>query len=128
LVWPEHTQRLARLDAAARIAQVDRLPLVRGDLNDCLAAVAAQAPGNATLVVYHSATLNYVDRQTRARFVNQVCAMKAHWISLEGRNVFPEMAAAVAREPQPDTAVTVVALDGAVRALASPHGGWMRWL
>lgn len=128
LIWPEQTDRLERLRAAVRIAQMAPPRVVSGDVLDRLLDVAGEAPADATLVVYHGATMNYVDHKLRQQFVDQVGALNGHWISLEGRNVFPQMAARVAHLPQLDTAMTLVALDGDVKAFASPHGGWIRWL
>jgi len=59
LVWPEQTGRRERLDAAIRIAAAEPPRLVRGDLRHDLAALCAEAPMNATLVVFHTAVLAY---------------------------------------------------------------------
>ena len=53
LIWPEHAHRRARLRAAAAVAAADPPLLVRGDLVDDLPALAARAPADATLVVFH---------------------------------------------------------------------------
>ena len=45
------------------IARRDPPRLVRGDLSDDLAPLAAQAPQAATLVVFHSAVLGYITPQ-----------------------------------------------------------------
>jgi hypothetical protein len=60
LVWPGEGDRAQRL--AGAIASARRHPPVvhRGDLLTDLPALAAQAPADATLVVYHSAVLAYV--------------------------------------------------------------------
>ena len=60
LVWPEHDERRDRLRAAARIVAQDPPLLVAGDLNAEVANLAAQAPDDATLVVFHSAVLAYL--------------------------------------------------------------------
>src|SRR5439155_4790807 len=60
LVWPEQRDRLRRLRSAVEIARQDPPRLVRGHLNARLAQVAAQAPPDATLVVFHTAVLWYL--------------------------------------------------------------------
>ena len=60
LVWPEQTERFATLRAA--VASRGPTAIVHaGDLTTDLAAVAAMAPADATLVVFHSAVLAYLD-------------------------------------------------------------------
>jgi Uncharacterized protein conserved in bacteria (DUF2332)/Acetyltransferase (GNAT) domain len=72
LVWPGEADRAERLQAAVAAAR-RQPPLVHsGDLLDDLPAVAAQAPFGTTLVIYHSATLTYVDEDKRRAFVGAV--------------------------------------------------------
>ena len=60
LIWPEQTDRLARLRAAIKIAAEQKPRLVKGDLRTDLAALAREAPKDATLVIFHTAVLAYV--------------------------------------------------------------------
>ena len=60
LVWPEHDDRRARLSSALDVARRDPPRIVRGDLLEALPTVAAEAPPDATLVVFHSAVLAYL--------------------------------------------------------------------
>lgn len=64
LVWPEQEKRLVRLQAAIRVARAVPPRIVRGDLMQGLAALAAEAPRDMTLVVFHTAVLAYVPDQT----------------------------------------------------------------
>jgi hypothetical protein len=50
LIWPEHAHRRARLRAAAAVVAAEPPLLVRGDMVGDLAALAARAPAEATLV------------------------------------------------------------------------------
>jgi len=52
LIWPEHHHRRDRLRDAAAIAAANPPMLTRGDLVDDLLSLAAQAPVEATLVVF----------------------------------------------------------------------------
>jgi hypothetical protein len=60
LVWPGEGKRLEQLRAAVAVARVDPPRVVRGDLRYDVRALAEQAPGDATLVIFHTAVLAYV--------------------------------------------------------------------
>jgi hypothetical protein len=60
LVWPEQTGRAARLRAAIEIARPAPTLVLRGDLLTDLPTLAASAPPDATLVIFHSAVLGYL--------------------------------------------------------------------
>jgi len=127
LIWPEQQQRRDRLHAAARIARTDPPHLVTGDLLTDLPALAAQAPANATLVVFHSAVLTYVAPEVRAAFADLLRGLPGHWISNEGAGVLPEPASAVGVDAD-GPARFLLALDGQPVALTGPHGQEIRWL
>jgi hypothetical protein len=127
LVWPDQTARLARLRAAIELATSDPPRIERGDLNEKLTALASQAPAEATLVVFHSAVLNYVsDAADRRRFVRTVTSLPGHWISNEGRQIL-DIAVPESAPLTPATLFTV-AFDGIAVALANGHGNAMTWL
>ena len=87
LLWPGEPGRAERLEAAVRVAR-KRPPVIhRGDLLENLTGVAAQAPAGATLVVYHSAVLTYVDETKRRVFAETVQNLGAVWLSNEGDGV-----------------------------------------
>ncbi|MEV0622977.1 DUF2332 domain-containing protein [Nonomuraea sp. NPDC050404] len=128
LVWPEQDERLRRLDTAIALAQADPPHLLRGDLNARLGELAAQAPAHATLVVFHTAVLCYVPDEERAAFVDQVGRLDCRWISQEGPEFFPGIAARLRRQPPADTITYVLAQDGRPLAFSAMHGGWIQWL
>ena len=76
LVWPDQPTALARLRAAIAVARADPPRIVAGDLLSSLPALAAEAPPDATLVVFHTAVLAYVaDPEARAEFrPDRACA------------------------------------------------------
>lgn len=122
LVWPEQTERRARLHDALAIARDDPALLTAGDLNDELVALASNAPDDATLVVFHSAVLTYVSAEARGRFVEQVTALPGHWLANEGPGVLPAVTAQVpaGRADSQDRFLT--AFDGRPVAWSGPHG------
>ncbi|BCJ59581.1 hypothetical protein Jiend_30030 [Micromonospora endophytica] len=127
LIWPEQQERRDRLHAAVRIARADPPHLVTGDLLADLPALVAQAPADATLVIFHSAVLTYVPPETRTAFTDLVRGLPCRWISNEGTGVLPELASAVKLDPD-GPAMFLLALDGQPLGLASPHGQEVRWL
>jgi Uncharacterized protein conserved in bacteria len=127
LIWPEHEDRRARLRDAVRIAQADPPRIVTGDLNETLPSLAASAPAEATLVVFHTAVLAYLTDQDRARFVDTVASLGCRWISNEGVRVTPGVADRLG-ETERRAGEFVVALDGDPIALAQQHGRHLRWL
>ncbi|GAA4975683.1 hypothetical protein HD597_009470 [Nonomuraea thailandensis] len=128
LIWPEQRERLHRLEAAMDLAREDPPPIVRGDLNDRLADVAAQAPPHATLVVYHTAVLYLMPGEGRAAFTQQLARLGCHWISQETESVLPQVTARLPRRPPTDAVMYVLALDGQPAAFSAMHGGRLRWL
>src|SRR5205085_1100399 len=127
LVWPGQEQRLANLRAALAVARQNPPRLRRGDLLHDLAALAAEAPRDATLVVFHTAVLGYVrDQEQRDAFARSVRNVKAVWISNEAPGVFPDITA------QLSSAVPrgqfVLAIDGRPVALNDPHGAATQWV
>ncbi|MFD4420162.1 DUF2332 domain-containing protein [Agromyces sp. NPDC058484] len=126
LIWPEHDDRRTRLQAAARIAATDPPRVVAGDLNERLAALAAAAPADATLVVFHTVVLMYLDPAGRERFAETVRALPGHWLSVEPRTVLPSIS--LRDDVANDSSDLVLAVDGVHRAWAHPHGRALRWV
>jgi hypothetical protein len=127
LVWAGDTEREDRLRAAIRVASNDPPAVISGDLLSETTTLAASAPSDATLVVFHSAVMPYLSREDRARFIDLVSQLPAVWVSFEGLGVLPGIGARLGVSEREDRAF-VLARDGQPLALASPHGRWMRWL
>ncbi len=131
LIWPEHTERVARLHAAAAIAAADPPVLVRGDLNESLPALVAQVPAEATLVVFHTAVLAYLDPAGVDRFAAQLAALAAQrpgtvWLSNEAAHVVPQVARRLPDGVPPGR--FVLAVDGRPVAYTMGHGQGVEWL
>jgi hypothetical protein len=124
LIWPEHTNRRDRLLAAAAIAVAEPPLLVQGDLVDDLPALAAQAPADATLVVFHMSVMYQVPFARREAFAKVVGALPGHWIANEDPDVLTYDTLPTA----PDEALhNVLALDGIPLAWTRSHGQAMTW-
>jgi hypothetical protein len=126
LVWPGEGDRAERLEAAIASARRDPPQVYQGDLRTDLATLAARAPADATLVIYHSAVLAYVPAQDRERFAQTVASLRAVWLSNEAPGVVPGVVPpAVDGGPGP----FVLAQDGRQpMAITDGHGEWVHWL
>ena len=126
LIWPEQDDRRRNLQAALAMARREPPRIVRGDLLDDLAPLIAEAPADATLVVFHTAVLAYVSSiEARQRFVDSVRRSRAVWISNEVPSAFPDIAA---RAPTPmPRGKFLLAVDGVPKAWTGPHGQSLDW-
>jgi hypothetical protein len=116
--WPAvrdvmRTRRTQTNEAGPARARAEPPRIVAGDLNDRVAGLA-DAPRDATSVIFHSAVLNYLSPVARAAFGETVREIGARWIADES-------------DPSADGRF-VVSVDGAPVAHAAPHGHTLRWL
>ena len=124
LVWPGEEDRQERLAAAIATARRDPPTVYRGDLVTDLPALAAQAPAEATLVIFHSAVLPYVTPEDRGRFIDTVRGLPAVWLSNEAPGVVPGISA-----PAYPGGPSVLIRDGDTPlAYTDGHGVWVQWL
>ena len=86
----------------------------------------ASAPSDATLVVFHTAVLAYVEAEARSRFVETVRRSRAIWISNEVPTGFPHIAAK-APVPVPPGKL-LLSVDEAPKAWTGPHGQSLDWI
>jgi uncharacterized protein DUF2332 len=128
LIWPGQDFRRERLAAAVDIVRATPPRLLRGDLNDSLEGLAAEAPAGATLVVFHSAVMTYLDASERAAFVATVSRLPGHWLSLEGPSVSPLGGKPLPPSPHPTTTLFVVELDGVPVAFSGAQGQSLHWI
>jgi len=124
LLWPGEAGRTERLAGAIATARRDPPVIHRGDLLTDLPGLAAQAPPEATLVVYHSAVLAYVGPAARQRFAATVRGLGAVWLSNEA----PGVVSGVTSEERDDGGFVVVRDGQTLLALADGHGTWLQWL
>ena len=88
-----------------------------------LPALVAQAPADATLVIYHTSALWYLPAEQREQFAGTVRGLGATWLSSEPPGVVPGT-----EGPARDGHTCVLARDGRGIAMADSHGTFLRWL
>jgi hypothetical protein len=128
LLWPGETGRAERLAASIQVARREPPLVRRGDLLTDVPALAATAPRDATLVVFHSAVLAYLGAEQRECFAEGVRALDAVWLSNEAPGVVTVASPGEDRLP-PEGGHFVLVRDGVTPvALTDPHGTWVSWL
>ena len=124
LVWPGEGERGTLLDKAIAVARHDPPRVVKGDLRRDLAALAAEAPKDATLVIFHTAVLAYVSEASdRRAFAQNVRDLGAQWVSNESARLF-EGADLTHRLG----GRFVLALNGEPKAYTEAHGTAIDWI
>lgn len=120
LIWPGQEHRVETLHAAVRRAREDPPRIVTGDLTSSdLDELAAEAPREATLVIFHTAVLFYVARPGRDVFRHKVAQLGATWLACEGSDVLGF---------ENDRAdVMALARNGERVAYADGHGAYLGW-
>jgi hypothetical protein len=125
-IWPDQHHRLQRLRGALSVAQMDPPSVVQGDLLEMTRDIVTQAPQDATLVVFHSATLAYLRPAARATFAEMMAGAPGVWLSNEAPGVIEPLAKGLADTP--DEPFFVLGQEGhEVLGLAGPHGEWLDW-
>ena len=142
-VWPEHLDRLARLEAALAQARKARLDLRRGDLFDLLPAAVAEAPQDAVVVVLSSHVLPYLADADRRAFAEQIAELSQTrdlMLVLNEDHRLSRIFGVRAPGDEGYIAASLIDFSGsgtgsgaerpAVTAFAKvdPHGSWLEWL
>ena len=129
MVWPEQQERRVRLREAIEVARRDPPYLVQGDLLERLPDLLDEAPPDATVVVFHSAVIAYLEHAARERFAALMSGLVAegrcHWVSNEGPRVLPGL---VPQGVDVPFGRFVLAVDGRPVALTHGHGAELDWL
>lgn len=127
LVWPEHGARAERLRRAVAVAAPDPPGVLAGDLLVDLDALVAQAPADATVVVFHSAVLSYLpSRELIDEFAAHVQRLPVTWISNESPLLLPQFNGSLAEDPPKSKFLLL--LDGVPVAFTGPHGQSIDWV
>lgn len=126
LVWPEQSERLELVRAAADIVATNPPVLTAGDAVAEVRAAVARArkfAPKSTVVISSPAVLVYLDPTEREKFATYCRRAKVRWASLDGRRVVPSIgdaadAAGIAGD-------YLLSLDGEPIASVDPLGRGM---
>jgi hypothetical protein len=127
-IWPEHTVRFERMEAAIAAAKAKAPDLVKMNAAEFVEAELAkpQAEGT-TRMLMHSIVWQYVPKEQQARVTAAMEAAGAKatperplaWVMVEANRETHRHELVVRYWPGGEEAVTL--------AEAHPHGAWMRW-
>jgi hypothetical protein len=131
LLWPEHTDRLALLNAAIEVARNDPPPLLKGDLFELLPERVVAAPQEAAVCIFATFVLNQFTPEMLERLretLIQLSAVRPIYLVVIGFSEFIE--------PSPDLGgpvkVWLLRLrdgigDYCLSSIANPHGRWLEY-
>lgn len=126
LVWPDEQNRLSLLRQALNVARQRPPRVLKGDLRRDLPALAAEAPLDVTLVIFHSAVLAYVSAvEERLALADTIAQLRAVWISNEAPGVSPCELAPLKLCCAPSEFLLVK--DKQAIACTESHGKSIRW-
>jgi hypothetical protein len=128
LVWPEHPARAALLQQVLALAQRKPPSLIAGDALTILPQAVANAPKDAALCVFHTATLAHFPPEARERFRALIPELARQrdlfWLSSEGsgnsgrRGLYLTILTAFQNGRRMERQL----------AYSHPHGTWLEWL
>jgi hypothetical protein len=131
LLWPEHTDRLALMNAAIEVARREPPRLIKGDLFEYLPAMVTAAPEPSAICIFATFVLNQFSKdmldRLRSLLLDLSQVRELHLVVMG----FSEFI--VPGSPRVgDTSVWILRLrggDGEYRlsSLANPHGRWIDW-
>lgn len=125
LIWPEHHERVSRLQQAREIAKTHRPEVLAGDALSLLPEIVAQAPLNTMLCIFHSLTTYQFSAEQRERLTSLLLELSAR------RAIFRISFEHLAGADHPQLRLFSYT-DGItteqVLANCSAHGRWLEWL
>ena len=136
-VWPDQTERLARLDAELALAATAPVLLVRGNPVEVLPDALARVPAGALPVVVTAWALSSLPLEGRLCFLRHLEeaaeGRAVAWVSVEGVGVAPAVPTLGDRPASGHSIVGVAVGDrSALRAEAVARcwsrGRWLQWL
>jgi hypothetical protein len=126
LIWPEHVERVARLQSALEVVRQQRPLIMSGDALKLLPMIMANVPFDMTLCIFHSFTLDQFSPEARKRFAAILIEASKH------REIFRvsyEVLTPLAKDPLLDLFLYVQGTEmRQLVAKASAHGNWLEWV
>jgi hypothetical protein len=125
LIWPEHHERVSRLQKALEIARTHRPAVIAGDAPGLLPELVAKTPPDTTLCVFHSFTVNQFTAEQRERLTSLLLELSARRPIF--RISFERLSAA--DHPQLHLFSYAQGTETAqLLATCSAHGRWLEWM
>ncbi len=125
LIWPEHHERVSRLNQALDIARAQRPKVLAGDALSLLPEVATRAAAETTLCVFHSVTIYQFSHEQRERLTALLLEVSTRRpvfrISLERPAASADHQLRLFSYVQGSTTEQLL-------ARCSAHGRWLEWL
>jgi hypothetical protein len=132
LLWPEHTDRLALLNAAIEVARREPPRLHGDDVFECLPRLVAEAPPGAAVCLVATFVLNQFSDEMRGR-------LRALMLELSPDRELHHVQIGFPGFLEPGSQLDGVEQGWVLRvsgglgryravAVANPHGRWIEWL
>lgn len=127
-IWPEMTERFARMDAAVAAARLSPPTIMKKNAGDFVASILAHEPADGvTRAIVHSVVWQYIPKHERAAITAAIEAAgdaataqaPLAWIMLEANRDTHRHELRVRWWPGGPEPVTL--------ATAHPHGAWVEW-
>ena len=132
LLWPEHTDRLALLNAAIEVARDEPPDLYGGDVFQLLPRLIAEAPEDASVCLIATFVLNQFSQDARdklrAMLLELSKARELHHVQIGFPGFFEPGKQLDGEEQVWVLRVREGAGEYRAVAVANPHGRWMQWL
>lgn len=125
LIWPEHHERVSRLQKAIEIARAQQPTIIAGDALNLLPELVATAPLDTTLCVFHSFTVNQFSAEQRKRLTSLLLELSTQ------RSVFRISYEGVSGADHPQLRLLSYAQGSITEQLlanCSSHGRWLEWM
>jgi hypothetical protein len=127
-IWADQTERLARLDAAIRVARQGAVTLEKADAADFVERQLATRKAGECLVLFHSVVWQYLPEETKTAI--EASMQRAGKIATQDMPLaWLRMEPLASTDPHPALRLTLWP-GGETRtlALADFHGRWMEWI
>lgn len=111
-----------------KIAATVKPRIVKGDLRGSeFARLCSEAPKDATLVVFHTAVLDYISEPAdREAFAGQAMRHAPYWVSNEFPRAFPSIATRAGTSWPPGR--FLLSVNRTPVAWTDPHGASLAWI
>jgi hypothetical protein len=131
LLWPEHTDRLALLNAALEVARSEPPKLLRGDVFELLPAQITATPASSAVCVFATFVLHQFTPEMRSRLRAMLEALS------HSREIFlvqigcPDFIQPGSQLDGEEQVWILRIRNGAgeyrISSIANPHGRWLDW-